>query len=142
MSARAPIQEHQPMSHTDSARRRVGVQFDDAAEFLDELAMDAAANSVERAIVRVVSAYRYSATGAYRQLCVVAGYAEASSGRPVVLEQRVGDDWGDDFPHSAQTRQRADAIATQLRERCGALGLTVRAGRFSDLPALTATEEI
>ena len=129
------------MSHTHSAGRRVGVQFDDVAEFLNELAMDAAADSVERGIGRVATAYRHSATGAYRQLSVIAGYAEAATGRPVVLEQRVGDYWGDGFPHSGDSVERATAIAAQLHDNCDALGLTVRAGRFTDLPTLTITQE-
>lgn len=141
MTARAPIQENQPMSHIHSAGRRVGVQFDAVPEFLAELALDAAADSVERAIVRVVTAYRHSSPGAFRLLYVVAGYAEAASGRPVVLEYLVGDDWGEDCPHSAQTRERAAAIVAHLRDNCDALGLTVRAGRFTDLPTLTTTEE-
>jgi hypothetical protein len=129
------------MTQIHSAGRRVGVQFDYADEFLAELAQDAADDRVERGIVRVTRAYRYSTTGAYRQLSVVAGYADAQTGRPVVLEQIVGDDWGDDFPNTPHTRQRASDLIARLRETSTALGLTVRAGRFSDLPTPTIDTE-
>lgn len=124
------------ISHT--AGRRVGVLFHDVVEFLDELAADIAAHhSVERGIVRVTYRERLAGSGTIKRISVVAGYAEQSTGRPVQLEQYVGDDWGEGFPGREQTYGRAREIRQRIEAACRTAGLQLRSGALAEIAPAT-----
>jgi len=122
------------MTTTHTPGRRVGVLFNDVVEFLDELAAD---HPVERGIVRVSYRERLAASGTIKQIYVVAGYAEQTTGRPVQLEQYVGDDWGEGFPGREQTYERARKIRGRIEAACREAQLELRSGAFAEIPAAT-----
>jgi len=126
------------MTLTHTAGRRVGVLFNDVVEFLNELAADIAAHqSVERGIVRVTYRERLAGSATIKRIYVVAGYAEQTTGRPVQLEQYVGDDWGEGFPGREQTYDRAREIRQRIEGACRSAGLQTRGGAFAEIPPAT-----
>lgn len=117
----------------ERAGRRVGVLFNDVDDFLQELAADARDGVVERDIVRVCELARGTATGTHQIVFVVAGYAEAPTGRPVQLEQYAGQDWGFDGEDAAKLRDTCAHIKDQILAACTGHRLQVRGGALRDL---------
>jgi len=117
------------MTQQERAGRRIGVLFNDVDDFLQELAADTQAGVVERSIVRLCE----MAKGTHQLVFVLAGYAEATTGRPVQLEQYVGQDWGFPNEQAVKLRDSSTRIKDQILAACEGHGLRVRGGAFREL---------
>lgn len=105
-----------------TSARVLTVRFSDADEFLAELERDVFA--VERKIVRLTTARKPTAAGAYQLLTVRAGYIV--EGRPILFERLVGTLWG--FEGDVLATDAAGELLARLEARVIELGLEHRPG--------------
>ena len=123
---------------TDRAGRRIGVLFNDVDEFLQELALDAQQSKIERGIVRVTQMFNGVPTGTHQRVFLVAGYCEADTGRPVQLEQFLGEDWGEGFPGRVDLVDRTRTVKDAIEAACVGHQLQIRGGALRELHASRA----
>lgn len=115
------------------------IDFGDIAAFIDELERDA--ELVDRRIVRIAYRREPGGPGTYSHVSLVAtakvrAFFQDHNGRPVYhdvvrLTKYIGEDWGDRFPVTTTTHERAAEVENNLKQELELRGFEIRGGVLS-----------